>query len=81
MRTYCIEYNDDNPDVTRKKCYTEQDADTFTIDMIDGAVYVTFYEFPPDDDGEMSPVGMIPYNRIISITSPVVVNKKEGDSE
>ena len=80
MRTYCVEYTDNNPDI-RRKCYTEQDADTFTICNENGTLYVMFFEFPPDDDGEMSPVGMIPYDRIISITSPVEVNKKEGECE
>jgi len=80
MRTYSVEYKDADPDVTRT-WNTDVDADTFTICNENGVLYVMFFEFPTDDDGEMTPVGMFPYDGIISITSVIENNKKVGDSE
>ena len=80
MRTYNVEYKDADPDVTRS-WNTDVDADTFTICNEDGVLYVMFFEYPPDDDGTPTPVGMFPYNSIISITSVIENAKKEGDSE
>lgn len=79
MRTYYVEYIEDKSDSTTR--YSDVDADTFTICNECGTLYVMFFEFPPDDDGEPTPVAMIPYDRIISIISLTEVNKKEGDCE
>lgn len=77
MRKYIVEYNDPDPDVTRT-WNTDVDADTFTICNENGILYVMFFEFPADDDGEMTPVAMFPFKNVSSINTERV---EEGDSE